>query len=126
MIAAVALTAALTGCQTTTDVFVRTDGQRAKDNPVLASQFEVDRTVCEGEAQKAGLTGSNVCFGDNCFWQQMARNEGKVGVMKGCMAQKGYLLVPAEEAETRAAQFRAAHEAQQAAAIKPAPSTSKR
>lgn len=117
------LAAALTlaGCQTVKEVFVRTDGQTTADNPHLAAQFEIDKTVCEGDSQRASLTGSQFCLGDDCLYQAIARQQGRVGVVKGCMAQKGYLSVPEDQAAAKSEQFRAAHQAQLRANAAPPP-----
>lgn len=88
----VALAGALTlsGCATSgpgssgprqeVGVWVRSDGQSGRTNPALAQQFEVDRAAC----MNAGEPDRN------------------------CMAMKGYVLVPASQAEARAAELRAA------------------
>lgn len=120
----------LVACQQTVkNLWVRTDGQTVKDNPALASQFEVDKVVCEGEMSKANLSGTQFCRGIiDCASQSVARSEAVMVVAKGCMAQRGYILVPETEAEAKSAEFRRAHEASQAmqaadaaAPAKPAP-----
>jgi hypothetical protein len=47
---------ALTGCATKT-VYILADGRAPGADPVLNQQFEMDRTVCQGELQKADLSG---------------------------------------------------------------------
>jgi len=74
---------------------VRTDGQSVANNPVLVKQFEVDKIVCEGEMQKANLSGSSYCRGlVDCVGTGIARNQSMEVVGKGCMASKGYVLTP--------------------------------
>lgn len=56
------------------------------------------------------------------------RNNSAEAVAKGCMAEKGYFLVPEAEAEARRAEFAAVAEEkrkQEAAAIAPAPKARK-
>ncbi len=67
-------------------VWVRTDGQSGKSNPALADQFVNDRAACVGSASS-----------DNAALERA----------KGCMSQRGYVLVPADQVEATAARFRA-------------------
>jgi hypothetical protein len=67
-------------------VWVRTDGQSGKANPALADQFSKDREACGVSAQ--------------------ADNTALLGA-RDCMAKRGYVLVPADQAEATAAKFRA-------------------
>jgi len=106
----VALGATLAGCATAPPPmsWVRVDGQRAAANPVLAEQFEVDRTVCLGERQKAALSGVAVVNGS--FAAAVAAQERANSadtVARGCMAEKGYLLVPEDQAEAKRAELAA-------------------
>lgn len=73
-------------------MWVRADGQ---SGPTAATQFEMDRAACEGEMQKANLSGSSYCrgFGD-CLGTSIARGQAMTTVGKGCMASKGYLERP--------------------------------
>jgi hypothetical protein len=61
--------------------WVRTDGQRLSDNSVLTQQLEIDLTVCQGDTQRTNLSSLT----------PVARN--------GCMAEKGYMLFAADQAE---------------------------
>jgi hypothetical protein len=61
-------------------IWLRTDGQSGKNNPAIAQQFAADKAAC--------LNG--------------------IDVDRGCMAQRGYLLVPESQVETKAAELRAA------------------
>jgi hypothetical protein len=110
-----ALPLALAACQTTSleqrYYWVRTDGQRASGDPKLETQFEIDRTVCLGEVQKSargapmiyyeGLSGAITAS-----MMQIPQQQALLDIMKGCMAGRGYLLVPKTEAEAVAARFR--------------------
>jgi hypothetical protein len=107
--------------------FIRTDGQTSKVNPAVVQQFEIDKTVCEGETQKANLSGASYCSGVvGCAAEGASRGNAMQAVAKGCMAQRGYVLVLEEEAEARAAEFRRMSAAQNPPepAKHPAPVTS--
>jgi hypothetical protein len=66
-------------------VWVRSDGQSGRENPSLAVIFESDKAACTGA--------------------------GSVEPDRGCMASRGYVLVPASQAAAKAAEFRAANAA---------------
>lgn len=66
-------------------VWLRTDGQSGRDNPALASQFESDKTACTVQG----------------------------GIQRACMTQRGYILVPREQADATAAQLRSQNPAMQ-------------
>src|SRR5262245_59183144 len=109
-ITACALVLALTGCATAPPpmLWVRLDGQRSRDNPVLGQEFQVAQTVCLGERQKAALSGVTVAQGGLAgaiAAQQRGAAADQVG--QGCMAEKGYALVPADQAEEKLAEFTA-------------------
>jgi hypothetical protein len=61
-------------------IWLRSDGQSGKNNPVIAQQFAADKAAC-------GTV---------------------IGVDRACMAQRGYLLVPESQVEAKAAELRAA------------------
>ena len=65
--------------------WVRTDGQSGRANPALVDQFAADRAAC-------GITGST--------------NNAGLRAAEPCMSARGYVLVPAAQAEATAAQFR--------------------
>ena len=69
---------ALTSCAEKT-IYLRTDGQDVAGNAALHQQFELDRVVCQSEP------------GDD----------------KDCMAVKGYVLVPKEQAAAKQRQLAA-------------------
>jgi hypothetical protein len=113
LLLAVLAAATLAACATAPPpmLWVRTDGQRATVNPVLASQAEIDRTVCLGERQKATLSGVTIANGG--FAAALAaqeRGSSADAVARGCMAEKGYLLVPADQADAKAAELAAVAE----------------
>lgn len=131
----------LTACATKPPppIWLRTDGQSAANDPVLAQQFQVDKTVCLGEREKADLSGVTVTQG-GIPGLVAAQNRANAAdaVAQGCMAQKGYILVPADQAaaksqelasiaaekarrETEAAAAVAAQAKQQKVAAKPKP-----
>jgi hypothetical protein len=100
----------VTGCaQQVKQVWIRTDGQRGVGNPAFAQQFEIDKTVCVGEMQKANLSGVAVHGGGLAgLAVAMERDAAADDVQKGCMAQRGYVLVPEDQADARAAAYAAA------------------
>jgi len=113
----------IVGCaQQPTTIWLRTDGQSIRGNPVLAQAYETDGAICRGETQKANLSGVAVHGGGFAgLAVQMERDNAARDVMRGCMAQRGYMLVDEREAEARSAEFRA--NAQLAADQKRAPPT---
>lgn len=89
-------------------VAVRLDGQPIEGNPLHMQALDVDRMICVGEAQKAGLSGSTV-YGRGIaplIVDEIIRDDKVGDVMNGCMAQRGYVLVRASRAEAQMAQFR--------------------
>ncbi len=73
-------------------VWLRLDGQRGAGNPVLTRQFEADRAACLG-------TGVH----DNELSQAVD------AVAKDCMASKGYIQVPEDQAEAKIRELAAAN-----------------
>ncbi len=67
--------------------WVRTDGQSGRANPALADQFATDRSAC-------GIPAA-------------AQDNATLRAAEPCMASRGYVLVPASQAEATAARFRA-------------------
>jgi uncharacterized lipoprotein YajG len=121
----------LAGCaQQPKVVWVRADGQRASVNPVLATQFELDSTACLGERNKAALSGVTVASGGFAAIAAAAeRGAAADTVARGCMAEKGYLLVPEDQAEAKSAELAAVaaeRKRQEEAARVSAPSQAKR
>ena len=83
-------------------IYLRADGVPPASDPVLQQQFEVDRTICDGELQKgAGQTP-----------------------VRGCMAERGYVLVKEDEVAAKSQELAAiaAEKARrEAAAVAPPP-----
>jgi uncharacterized lipoprotein YajG len=122
----VALCAALVGCaQAPKMLWVRTDGQRSAQNPVLVTQYEIDSTSCLGERNKASLSGVTVAQGGFAgLAASIDRSNAADTVQRGCMAEKGYLLVPEDQADAKQAELAAVAEQkrkQEAAAAAPLP-----
>jgi hypothetical protein len=73
---------------------------RSDGGPVIARQFEVDRTICRGESQKANASGTVIAGGGGLAGALAGaaaaenRNEALGDVYSGCMAQRGYLVKP--------------------------------
>jgi len=103
-------------------MWVRTDGQSGKDNPALQQQYQIDKTICAGETQKANMSGVTV-VPQGIIPQAIAqaqRDDAATDVAKGCMAQHGYMLVPEKQADAYAAQARAIAAAKQTPGAKTA------
>jgi hypothetical protein len=107
---AAGIAAALFGCATQPQVqmvWMRADAQRISGNPALQQQLELDKIACNGEMQKAGLSGTQFCRGlADCMVASSIRGGQMESVGKGCMADRGYLFVSADEAEARFAAMR--------------------
>ena len=128
---ALVIASAVVGCaQQPKMVWLRSDGQGIRD-PVLARQFELDRTVCDGDTGKAGLVALNPVTPDGGYYNgSVAAQRGALSgnVMRGCMAQKGYVLVREDEASSKAAEFAAAsaEQARREASVKEPTSSARR
>jgi hypothetical protein len=112
----------LIGCaQQVKQVWLRNDGQLMASNPVLAQQFEVDKTICLGDVQKANMGTVSFCRGIvGCAVEAGVRSQQATDVGKGCMAQHGYMMVNEDEADAKAAYLRDLNKPpQQPAATKP-------
>jgi hypothetical protein len=92
---------ALTGCATK-GVFLLADGRLPSDDPVLKEQLGQDLTICIAEAQKANLSGNSSTVGS------IPRNEAVREIGRGCMAEKGYVLVRKEEVDSKRQELAAA------------------
>jgi hypothetical protein len=79
------LAAFIAGCTVANQnmAWVRGDGQAMRGDAVLMRQFDADRAICFGERKKAAADG----------------------IIRSCMAQRGYLLVPRNEAAARSAEL---------------------
>lgn len=104
-------------------LWVRADGQRASENPVLKTQYELDSTSCLGERNKAALSGVTMTGGGfEGIVASAERSNAADTVARGCMAEKGYLMVPEEQAPAKQAELAAIAEQkkrQEAAAAAP-------
>jgi hypothetical protein len=96
-----AVSLALSACASQT-IYLRADGQSIRGDPVMQQQFEMDRTVCQGEMNKADLSGVTFTGGGlaGAFAAAgRAQEAGQVG--QGCMAAKGYVLVREDQAAAK-------------------------
>lgn len=126
----VALCVVLGGCAAAPKMgWVRVDGQSSRENPILQTQFEVDRTACVGERNKAALSGVTVAGGGIAgAVAAVDRSNAADTVGQGCMAEKGYLLVKEEEADAKRSELARVAELkkqQEAAALTPTPKPKK-
>ena len=93
-------------------VIVRIDGQPIPGNPVLKHAYDVDEAICKGEMQKANLSGVTLTNGGLAgLVSQIERQAAVTEVMRGCLAQKGYVVVREDEAATKNVEFQAIAEA---------------
>ena len=92
---------ALAGCATK-GVFLLADGRLPSDDPLLKEQLEQDLTICNAEAQKLNLSGNSNSMGS------ISRNAAVGQVGRGCMAEKGYVLVRKEEVDSKRQELAAA------------------
>lgn len=114
----------LGGCAAPNIVAVRMDGQPIRGNPVLSQSLDTDRTICQGEMQKANLSGVTVSGGGFAgLAAEIERSQNANTVFKGCMAQRGYALVPEEQAGRKLQDFQATAAISQQS---PTPAPSKR
>jgi hypothetical protein len=89
-------------------VWLRADGKPSNNNPVFHQEFDMARTICLGERQKANLSGVAVYSGGLAgAIAAQDRASAADQVQRGCMAEKGYVLVSETDAEVKAAELRA-------------------
>lgn len=104
-------------------VLIRTDGQHVTGNAALEQQVLIDKTVCGGDAQKADLSAGTNYYGGIIAHsiEENRRGQAAVGVFEGCMASKGYVMAPADQAQAMLDSFAAtARERQRLAGSRPA------
>jgi hypothetical protein len=79
---------------------------------------------------KAGLTALNPGVASNHYNESVGAERGALSadVMRGCMAQKGYVLVREDEVQAKAAEFAAssAEQARREASVKEPTSSARR
>jgi hypothetical protein len=94
-LSAIAIAVGLSACASAPKMlWMRADGQSAANDPVLAQQFQMDKTVCLGEREKADLSGVTVTQGGLAgVAASISRSNAADAVTQGCMAEKGYVLV---------------------------------
>lgn len=82
-------------------VWVRTDGKIMTGNPALEQQAALDKTMCNGEAQKASLSAGTNYYGSLLVHsvEENRRDQAAGGVFEGCMASKGYVATTADNAQ---------------------------
>jgi len=63
-------------------------------------QFEIDKTICKGEGERANLSGATISRGgvDGAI-ADLERSDRANDVARGCMAEKCYLQVRADKAD---------------------------
>jgi hypothetical protein len=73
-------------------VWLRIDGQRGSGSPALTQQFATDRALCLGRTQ-----------------QDDEQDDPVDATAKECMAEKGYIQVPKDQAEAKQGELAAAN-----------------
>jgi hypothetical protein len=77
-------------------------------DPVVNQQFEMDRTICQGDMQKANVSGVTITGGGIPGVVAAANRGAAVSqVGQGCMAEKGYVLVKEEDASSKSQELAA-------------------
>ena len=107
-------------------ILIRTDGQHVTGNAALEQQVIIDKTVCGGDAQKADLSAGTNYYGGIIAHsiENNRRTQEAIGVFEGCMASKGYVMAPADQAQAMSDSFAAtARERQKLTAPAPTPAT---
>ncbi len=124
-VALLSVALALTACASQPHtIYLRADGQDIASDPLLRQQFDMDQTICQGEQQKASL-GGKMLAGQG--WDQVVaaanRSDAAVQVGQGCMAAKGYVSVPEDQAAAKRQELAAvaAEKARREAAAAPPP-----
>lgn len=88
----------LIGCVTTRQqslVWVRADGQSISATSEIQKRYELDRAECVGDAaQSTAIVQPIFPSLYMIAAAQNQRRETASAVMQGCMAKKGYLLIP--------------------------------
>jgi hypothetical protein len=97
----------MAGCATAPPmVYVRTDGRQI-DKRSFAQQLAIDKTMCEGEAERARLSaGTNYLGGVIAHSiEENRKSQSAVKVEEGCMAGRGYVRVLETQAPEAAALY---------------------
>lgn len=123
-VALLCVAVALTACAAPQTIYLRADGQDIASDPLLRQQLDMDQTICQGEQQKASLGAKNLT---GQGWDQVVaaanRSDAAVQVRQGCMAEKGYVAVPEDQAAAKRQELAAvaAEKARREAAAAPPP-----
>lgn len=85
----------LSGCtQVPRSVFSRADGKPIPVGSSAERQFEIDKTICQGETDKAKLASSPGLLLSGFAIAQHAEDQllESASANRGCMAQRGYVI----------------------------------
>lgn len=89
-------------------IYLRADGVAPASDMVLNQQFEMDRTVCQGDMQKANVSGVTIAGGGMAGVVAASNRNAALGqVGQGCMAEKGYVLVREDQAAAKSQELAA-------------------
>lgn len=98
----------LCGCAEQKYAVLRLDGQSIAESPRLQQAYETDVAICNGETQKANLSKTRTYAGGlAAIAEDIEHKRAAEDVMTGCMAQKGYVRVPEEQADAKKKQIQA-------------------
>jgi hypothetical protein len=87
--------------------WVRTDGRSMQAEKALRPELDIALTICDGEAAKASLSGVTISGGGLAgVAASMDRYAASDTVHRGCMASRGFVLVPRSEADVVLEGFR--------------------
>ena len=98
----------LAGCATPPPpdplLWTRTDGQKITGNAALEQQDQIDEAICKGEGQKSAVVIAPIYYSGlagaiRAAQIQNEHRESLTDIVKGCMAQHGYIAVPASQAD---------------------------
>jgi hypothetical protein len=96
---------ALAGCASP-KVWLLADGRIPSQDPVLNQQLAMDKTICTGKMQAANVSGVTFTGGGLAGVAAAAQRDQAVGAVGvGCMAEKGYVLVPEDQVAQKSAEL---------------------
>ena len=97
--------------------WMRSDARSIHASPELAQQFQVDTMLCNSEMHRAKMSGTVAVTGNDWTdaFDESGRDKEAVEFLKGCMGQRGYVLL--RESEARARMEAAARAPAQPAAV---------
>jgi len=99
MLSAILACAVVVGCAEPGWGWKRTDGQSTKGNPALLAQFETDKRGCIAQMQRDNLAEANNEGVGLVGALRTSHGKEEIDVIRQCMAQRNYAVVPVAETE---------------------------